>query len=207
MILCLAEGQRCGHHVTFSKTKNFVASALALAALGDIACVSVALRTSTRLQRANSRSRAEVRGSPLIPTRIHEKGPALDATEIALHAIPRRQVVALPGGLNPVCAATATSSCLDDATNDQDDVADDRYSKRVRADIGNVHKRRQDGEPDQRHRKPECPIRRRVLFWSLWDPPSMTATSYRADHDKEVPRVPDSKARQVTGADCEIRLP
>jgi len=84
MVLCLAEGQRCGHHVTFSKTKNFVASALALAALGDIACVSVALRTSTRLQRANSRSRAEVRGSPLIPTRIHEKGPALDATEIAL---------------------------------------------------------------------------------------------------------------------------
>ena len=198
MVLCLAEGQRCGHHVTFSKTKNFVASALALAALGDIACVSVALRTSTRLQRANSRSRAEVRGSPLIPTRIHEKGPALDATEIALHAIPRRQVVALPGGLNPVCAATATSSCLDDATNDQDDVADDRYSKRVRADIGNVHKRRQDGEPDQRHRKPECPIRRRMLFLfplgsSFNDRRlfSCVTTSYRADDDEEVPRVPD----------------
>jgi hypothetical protein len=46
-----------------------------------------------------------------------------------------RQVVALPGGLNSVYAATTTSSCLDDATNARNDVADDRYPKRVSADI------------------------------------------------------------------------
>ena len=40
---------------------------MALAALREIACVSVALKVSTRLQRANSRSRAEVRDSLLIP--------------------------------------------------------------------------------------------------------------------------------------------
>jgi len=76
MTLCLAEGQWCGQHVTFSKTDNFGASTLALAALREIACVSVALKTIARLHRANSRSRADVRDSPPIPARIHEKGAA-----------------------------------------------------------------------------------------------------------------------------------
>ena len=48
---------------------------MALAALREIACVSVALKVSTRLQRANSRSWAEVRDSALIPGEYIKKDP------------------------------------------------------------------------------------------------------------------------------------
>ena len=47
------------------------------------------------------------------------------------------------------------SSRLDGAADHQNDVSDDRHPKRVRADVGNLHKRRHDSEHDQRHGKPE----------------------------------------------------
>jgi hypothetical protein len=94
MILCLVDGRQCGRHVTFSKTENVRASALALAALREIACVSVALKATTRLQRANSRCRAEVRDCLLIPvayTRVYGYSENRVVQQHPQHAKPNRR--------------------------------------------------------------------------------------------------------------------